>query len=152
MIVNASHMVIKIPATGKTFQSLTSGVMTPMWILVGDMHEMGLSTIYRIRPSLVGRFVLRIVVLGFHKLRSIILVNASHMVIEIPATGKTFQGSVTSGVMTPIWIISVGMHGMSLSPVAEETSIRRKFKILTISVLASIGFQVGIQVFATLVR
>lgn len=74
--------------------------------------------------------------------------DASHVVMQIPAPWKAFDGSIASGIMATMGIPAVEMHSMSLSLMTEETGIGRKFELSTVRMLALVGLQVRIQIFA----
>ena len=81
----------------------------------------------------------------------IVVVDASHVVLEVPLAGESVSGKrpVASFVGAQIRLVSMAVHGVSLTLVSEKACSRREAGVLARVHLASVGLQVGVDKFAT---
>jgi hypothetical protein len=80
-----------------------------------------------------------------------VFVDASHMVMQIPAAWKAFNGPVASSILATMRILSVEMHSVCFTFVAEKASIRRELEPPAVSMFTRIRLQMRIQIFAMLI-
>lgn len=73
------------------------------------------------------------------------------MVMEIPSAWEALNCPVTSRKVAPMRILSIEVHSMCLTLVAEEASVGRKSEIPAFMVFTLVGLQMRIQVFAMLI-
>lgn len=78
--------------------------------------------------------------------------NTLHVVVQVPSTGepKSRHGSLTSLEQAQMGAFSVAVHSMGFTLVAEEACVRGESQHVVHAggVLAPVGLQVGVQVFA----
>jgi hypothetical protein len=74
-----------------------------------------------------------------------------HMVMKIPAAGETASnnGSLTSLKEAEMGVLSMAVHSMSFTLMAEKASIGGESDIHTLGYLAVVRSEMGIQVFAS---
>ena len=88
--------------------------------------------------------------LGRRRRGPIIIVNAPHMVPEVPLPGKSISwvGPFTSLISAKIRLISVAVHSVGLTLVSEQAGGGREAGILTRVGLATVRLQVRVHKFA----
>lgn len=90
---------------------------------------------------------------GAGSVRRSIIVDAPHVVKEVPPTGKSISGNrtVASFKKAKVRVVSMAMESMSFALVAEEACIGRELQlgIHAGRHLATVWLQVGIQIFTT---
>lgn len=81
---------------------------------------------------------------------SIVIVNAPHMVLQVPLARESISGNgtVTSVICAKVRLVAVTMHRMGFPLMSEEASSRRESSILAGLNLASVRFQVRVNKFA----
>ena len=81
----------------------------------------------------------------------VVVVYTSHVVLEVPLARKPVSrmGAVTALVGAQVGLVSMAVHGVSLTLVSEKACGRREAGVLARVHLASVGLQVGVDKFAT---
>lgn len=75
--------------------------------------------------------------------------DSFHMVMKIPPAGESISrdGPFAGGEMAEMGILSMAMHSMCFSFMAEEASIGRKMSIHALADLAAVWLQMRIKIF-----
>ena len=78
---------------------------------------------------------------------AVVVVNASHVVLEVPVPGEsiTGDGTVATLVSAQVGLVAMAVHGVSLTLMAQQAGCGGEAGVLARSNLAAVGLEVRVD-------